>query len=147
MVEPGTKISRMSHLLRERAYIEKEMVRLTEPIEQDIEWLGNCHDVYVNALREVNPDANPDSVKSRKKFLFAVLYVFSPGALVGKKLRVGIRNKICEVFGDGAPSSVSHMAENVAFLYNHYSSFRRDVDYIVNAMVKFLKGEDYIEKV
>lgn len=147
MIEPAKKISRLSNMRREKAYIEKEENRLTTPIEPDVEKLGNCYDVYVKALREINHCAYPHSAKSRKKFLFAALYVFSPGALVGKKLRNGVRDKIASVFGDVDPSSISHLSENLFFLYSKYSSFRRDADYITNAMVTFLKGEDYTEKV
>lgn len=147
MVEPSSKISRLFQLQREKAYIEKEETRLTEPIEWDIDWLGNCHDVFVKALSEINPEANPDSGKSRKKFLFVTMYIFCPGALVGRKLRIGLRDKMVEVFGDLAPSTISHLTENLVFLYSNYSSFRRDVDYVTNAVIKFLKGEDYTEKV
>lgn len=147
MVNPATKINRLFQLRRDKAYLEKEEGRLSEPIESNIEWLGNCHDVYEKALLEINPKANPKSVKSRKKFLFVTLYVFSPGALVGKKLRVGLRDKICEVFGDVSPSTISHLVENLVFLYSNYSSFKRDADYIANAVIRFLKDDNYIEKV
>ena len=145
MVDAGTKLSRLMQVMREKAYIENEEKALSAPMVEDLDFLGNIYDIFSVSLLEVNPNAHPDSFKSRKKFLFVVLYVFSPSTLVGKKLRAGIRNKVSDVLGYVGPNNVSHLAEDLLFLYSNYQVFKRDVDYILGKVDAYLS--DYTKKV
>lgn len=145
MVDAEDKIKLMNSLIREKALIEKELERVFCPVSDDLDVVGNLYDVFVRALEEVNPAADPTSKKSRKKFLFVAMFMFSPSALAGSKLRFGLRDKLAEIIGTVKPTSLSHSIEGITFLYMNYKSFKKDVDHILLRSIEWL--ERYTKKV
>ncbi|MCD8177961.1 MAG: hypothetical protein LUE98_11270 [Tannerellaceae bacterium] len=68
-----------------------------------------------------------DSVMQRRKFLLIAIALYSPGTLIGDKLRYGMREKFREVLNLKSPTLVSNLVGEGVFYYQQYTTFRRDV--------------------
>lgn len=68
-----------------------------------------------------------DSVMQRRKFLLIAIALYSPGTLIGDKLRYGMRKKFREVLNLKSPTLVSNLVGEGVFYYQQYTTFRRDV--------------------
>lgn len=82
-----------------------------------------------------------DNATLRKEFIFIVLYLYSPGALAGGKMKSGLRNKIAEVLGVKAMSAVSNKLDSVSFSYKMYKYFRQDLNRIFEGIQERLDNE------
>ena len=67
-------------------------------------------------------------------FYIVILYLYSPSALGGSKMRRGLREKIAKVLGCTC-SNVSHDYKNISFYYVTYRSFRNDVNEILDKLL------------
>lgn len=75
----------------------------------------------------------------RKKFIFIILYLYSPSSLAGDKMASGLRNELSKVLGIQAKSTISNNCANLVFLYQNYMDFRNDVEFIYNKILSWLK--------
>ena len=76
----------------------------------------------------------------RKKFIFIILYLYSPSSLAGDKMASGLRNELSNVLGIQAKSTISNNCADLVFLYQYnYMNFRNDVEFIYNKILSWLK--------
>ena len=76
----------------------------------------------------------------RKKFIFIILYLYSPSSLAGDKMASGLRNELSKVLGIQAKSTISNNSADLVFLYQYnYMNFRNDVEFIYNKILSWLK--------
>lgn len=96
--------------------------------------------IYRDFIEILTPDCmgNIQSVINRKKFIFVILYMFSPSSLAGGKMKNGIRTEISKVLGLKSKSTISDNCSDLIFLYQNYGKFREDVDSIYNEITKKL---------
>ena len=80
------------------------------------------------------------NVTQRKKFIFIILFLYSPSALAGGKMKNGLRNKLAEVLGVSAQTAISDNRNNLVFSYQLYKYFRQDVDWIYGEILERLKA-------
>ncbi len=86
-----------------------------------------------------------NTVIQRKKFIFIVLYLYSPSSLAGDKMAPGLRDELSNVLGVQAKSTISNNCANLVFLYQNYTSFRKDVEYLCNKIISWLKSHESVE--
>lgn len=79
----------------------------------------------------------------RQKFIFIILMLYSPSALAGGKMRIGLRNRITEVIG-GSGTLVSHSYSDLMFRYQMYRKFREEIDSIYDEITRRLRDREYI---
>lgn len=131
-------------VLRDKSLeLQKAMDELGEPSLDDLSLLPQIYDAYLNVFRKRGCPQKATQVYHRKKFLLIVLYLYSPKTLAGGKMRVGLRDRLSELFGLSASTPVSDNCSNVVFQYNHYRDFRRDVEIIYNEITATL-GDNLI---
>ena len=80
------------------------------------------------------------NVTQRKKFIFIILFLYSPSTLAGGKMKNGLRNKLAEVLGVSAQTAISDNRNNLVFSYQLYKYFRQDVDWIYGEILERLKA-------
>ena len=102
-------MNRVEELRRVRSEIERlkeDERRLSIPILQNMMLIHNLYDVFCVTLKRQEPQADPKDTNSRKKFLYAILYLFSPATLVGDVMRHKLRECVSVVLGC-TPTGVS----------------------------------------
>jgi len=136
-------MNRVEELRRVHAEIERlkdEAQRLSVPIAMNMGMIYNLYDVFVMSLKRLEPEASPKETNSRKKFLYAILYIFSPATLVGEVMRHRMRERISDIL-DCTPTGVSRDYKIALFFYATYKEFRDEVDEIIKDMLNIL-GKD-----
>nr|DAV15858.1 MAG TPA: chromosomal replication initiator protein [Caudoviricetes sp.] len=134
MKEPDTEMNlkkimeRIKWIRETKAILSKEEISLSIPLMQDLSQVGNIYDKFMSY------HAGRNSTMVRKQFIFVILYLYSPSALGGSKMRRGLREKIAKVLGCTC-SNVSHDYKNISFYYVTYRSFRNDVNEILDKLL------------
>ena len=70
-----------------------------------------------------------------------ILFLYSPSTLAGGKMKNGLRDKLAEVLGVNAQTTISNNCNNLVFSYQLYKYFRQDVDWIYGEMMERIKPE------
>ena len=139
-------MNRVEELRRVRSQIERlkdDEKRLSVPIVMNMGMIRNLYDVFKMSLKRINPDASPRDTNSRKKFLYAILYIFSPATLVGEVMRHKLRESVSCVIGC-TPTGVSRDYKTGLFFYATYKGFHDEVDEIIRDMLMVLGKESEI---
>lgn len=139
-------MNRVEELRRIRSEIDNlrdDEKRLSVPLVMNMGIIRNLYDVYSMTLKSQNPNADPKDTNSRKKFLYAILYIFSPSTLVGDVMRHKLRECVSRVIGC-TPTGVSRDYKTSLFFYATYKSFRDQVDVIIHDMLEILGKEKEI---
>ena len=121
-------MERIKWIRETKAILSKEEISLSIPLMQDLSQVGNIYDKFMSY------HVGRNSTMVRKQFIFVILYLYSPSALGGSKMRRGLREKIAKVLGCTC-SNVSHDYKNISFYYVTYRSFRNDVNEILNKLL------------
>lgn len=114
-------MERIKWIRETKAILSKEELSLSVPQMEDLSMVGNVYDNFMSFHE------NRKSKMVHKQFIFVILYLYSPSALGGAKMRRGLREKIADVLGC-TRSNVSHDYKNVSFYYVTYRTFRNDVN-------------------
>lgn len=113
----------------------------TSPLLTNMSMIRNIYDIYKGALRRIDPSADPRDTINRKKFLFVVLYLYSPETLCGSIIKHRLRENFSSVL-QCAPTSVSRDCADARVYYDNYPDFRHDVNTILSDVVDSLFGTD-----
>lgn len=84
------KIARIKDIQERLEELSEEGKDLSSPLLTDIRLVGEIYDVFSGMVE------NPASAEQRKKFIFIILYLFSPGTLAGGKMASGLRGGDCK---------------------------------------------------
>ena len=93
------KIIRLKKIRIEKSELSEEENALTAPILKDKSLIHEIYKIFVELLNERGCPPNIDSVTQRKKFIFIILYLFSPSSLAGGKMTAGLRPELARVLG------------------------------------------------
>lgn len=132
------------HSIREqKSRITARETELMTPTLNDMSLLPMIYDWFCEIEGNCGAPERRKGVEFRQRFIFIILFLYSPSALAGGKMRIGLRNKITEVIG-GSGTLVSHSYSNLMFRYQMYKRFRDEIDSIYNVIITRLKEEEYI---
>jgi hypothetical protein len=106
--------------------------------------IHEIYKIFVELLNERGCPPNIDSVTQRKKFIFIILYLFSPSSLAGGKMASGLRPEIAKVLGVQSECTISDNCADVVFLYQNYGDFSGDIEYLYTEIVNRLKFKGLI---
>ena len=138
------KIIRLKKIRIEKSELSEEESSLTSPILSDKSLVRDIYQIFIEL--QTNRGCPPciDSVHQRKKFIFIILYLFSPSTLAGGKTVYGIRSEIAKVLGIQSECTISNNCEDVVFLYQNYADFSGDIEYLYTEIVNRLKFKGLI---
>lgn len=140
------KIIRLRKIRIEKSELSEEENALTLPMLSDKTLIREVYKTFVEILNERGCPPNIDSVTQRKKFIFIILYLFSPSALAGGKMAAGLREEMSKVLDIQSKSTISDNCADVVFLYQNYGDFSRDIEYLYTEIVNRLKIKGLINK-
>lgn len=143
MVKEFSAVSELKSIREQKSRLSEREQELSEPMLHDYSLLEEIYGWFKEVLSGVTLPPDADSPTQRKKFIFIVLFLYSPSTLAGGKMKVGLRNKIAEVTGCTG-TLISHNCEDVTFFYQQYKSHRQDIDYLYTEIVNQLKFKGLI---
>ena len=134
-----SKIIRIKKIRVEKSGLSEEECTLSRPILTDKSVISIIYSYFVDYLNNRDCPPQVESVIQRKKFIFIILYLYSPSTLAGGKMKAGLRDEISKVLGIQSMSTISNNCSDVVFLYQNYSDFSNDIaeiySHIMNRMV------------
>lgn len=136
-----SEIAEIKSIREQKSRLSAREKELTEPTLTDLNMVRTLYDLFKETLSKRDCPGRVESVTQRKKFIFIVLFLYSPSTLAGGRISNKIRKVLSEVIGC-TPYYISHNVENVIFFYQQYKDFRQDVDYVFTEMMKRIKPED-----
>ena len=138
MIKEFSAVSELKSIREQKSRLSEREQELSEPVLYDYSLIEEIYEWFKEILSGLTLPPCVDSPTQRKKFIFIVLFLYSPSALAGGKMKVGLRDKISEVTGCTG-SLISHNCENVTFFYQQYKSYRQDIEYLYTEIIKRLK--------
>lgn len=139
------KIIRIRKIRSVKSDLSKEENALARPVLSDKKLIPEIHKVFTSLIVERGCKPATNTVIQRKKFIFIVLYLYSPSSLAGDKMAPGLRDELSNVLGVQAKSTISNNCANLVFLYLNYMDFRKDVELLCNKILSWLKSHGLIE--
>ena len=133
------RIIRLKKIRIEKSELSEEENILTAPLLSNKSLIGDIYEIFVEVLNERGYPPNTDSVTQRKKFIFIILYLFSPSSLAGGKMTAGLREEMSRVLGIQSKSTISDNCADVVFLYQNYGDFSGDIEYLYTEIVNRLR--------
>ena len=140
------RIELLRNIRIEISRLHNEERKLVTPIEMNIAMVRNLYDVFQLSLKRQDITANPLDTNNRKKFLYSMLYIFSPVTLAGGAMRHRFRECISTVIGC-TPPGVSRDYKTAMFFYATYKNFRDSVDKIIVDILSVLGRVDEIREI
>lgn len=116
-----SKVSELKNTIQEEDDLKTRVKSLGKPILNDIKQIPLLLDRYKMMIAK-----DTLSVYERKVFLFVVVSLFDPKALVGKKMKHGLREVIGTSLGFINKSTISDNMSNISDYYDQNSKFRKD---------------------
>lgn len=138
MVKEFSAVSELKSIREQKSRLSEREQELSQPMLHDYSLIEEIYGWFKEILAGLALPPYVDSPTQRKKFIFIILFLYSPSALAGGKMKIGLRDKIAEVTGCTG-SLISHNCEDVTFFYQQYKSHRQDIDYLYTEILNRLK--------
>ena len=143
MVKEFSVVSELKTIREQKSRLSEREQELSSPVLYDISLIPTLYEWFKEMLSEMDFPPIVDSPHQRKKFIFIVLFLYSPNALAGGRVSKNIREELSNVVSCH-PSYVSHNIENVLFLFHQYKGFREDIEYLYTEIINRLKFKGLI---
>lgn len=139
MIDGFLKISDLRTIYEKRAKLEAEEFVLAAPILTDFKYIPIIYDWFCE-LSGCNKDFKSKKDGDHKReFLFIILFLYSPKALAGSKMKRGLRKILSNLLGLASPTGISNMLTSILVMYDNYKEHRMNVDYFYTEIMKRLK--------
>ena len=134
------KIIRLKKIKVDKINLSEEEESLSKPVLTDRKLISEIYQIFKKVVSKRNCPPMFDSVTQRKKFIFIILYLYSPNTLAGGKMPKGLRDDISKALNFHSPCTISNNCADVCFLYQNYSDFSREVEDIFKAVMKEMEN-------
>ncbi len=112
---------------------------LSSPILTDKSLIPEIYELFKRVLSEQDFSPMPESPHQRKKFVFVILFLYSPKTLAGYHSPRGLRDAIAKAIGLRDVTFISNNIETVAFLSQNDKYFKEDIEYLYTEIITRLK--------
>ena len=87
-----SEIAEIKSIREQKSKLSAREKELTEPILTDLDMIGALYRWFQEIISQ-KETFRVGSVTQRKKFIFIILFLYSPSTLAGGKMKNGLRNK------------------------------------------------------
>lgn len=143
MIKEFSVISELKSIREQKSRLSERELELSEPVLYNYSLIREIYEWFKEILPGLTFPPRDNSPIQRKKFIFIILFLYSPSTLAGGKMKVGLRDKIAEITGCTG-SLISHNCEDVTFFYQQYKSHRQDIYCIYTEIINRLKSKGLI---
>lgn len=134
-----SEIAEIKSIREQKSRLSAREKELTEPTLTNLDMIGQLYEHFKEVHQELHLSGRVNSVTNRNKFIYIILYLYSPSSLAGGKMKNGLRSKLSEVLQLNAGSAISDNRNNSVFSCRLYKYFRQDVDKIFDEIMKRVK--------
>ena len=139
MVKDFSSIIELKSIREQKSRLSEREKELGNPILTDLSLLNQLYEWFKEITSNKDQKRN-ERILQRKKFIFVVLFLYSPSTLAGGKMKKGLREKLGETLGIHGKSSISDNINNLVFSYQLYKYFRQDIDRILSEIISRLES-------
>lgn len=143
MIKEFSVISELKSIREQKSRLSERELELSEPVLYNYSLIREIYEWFKEILSGLTFPPRDNSPIQRKKFIFIILFLYSPSTLAGGKMKVGLRDKIAEITGCTG-SLISHNCEDVTFFYQQHKSHRQDIYCIYTEIINRLKSKGLI---
>ncbi len=144
MIKELSIISELRNLRTQKSILSEKERELSSHILTDYSLIGEIYGLFNDILKESVCSPIPDSPMQRKKFLFIILFLYSPRTLAGGKMHSGMRKALEVIYPNIKPNTISGYVSDIVFLYSQYKSYRKEIDGLYAKIIEKLKDEGKI---
>ena len=117
---------------------------MSAPTLTDKSLIPVIYEMFREILSEQDFAPMPESPHQRKKFVFVILFLYSPKTLAGYPSPKGLRDAIAKAIGLHDVTFISNNIETVAFLSQNDKYFKKDIEYLYTEIINRLKFKGLI---
>ncbi|MEG1693461.1 MAG: hypothetical protein RR312_08735 [Bacteroidales bacterium] len=121
MINTLLQLREIQKIIKEQQIIMK---RLLMPQVNDYSFIPRYYKLFCTLFADIPYK----SVYHRGKFIYVILYLYSPGALIGGRTRIGLREALAKVFNINDKQIISKNIGDLRFYFDNYKDFRDDVE-------------------
>ena len=136
-----SSIVELKSIREQKSRLSERENELSRPFLSDYSFIPTLYVWFKEILANRDCPPNPESVNQRKKFLFIILFLYSPSVLAGGKMPDGLREELCRTLGMNTGSTISKNCADVVFLYQNYKDFRKDIEYLYAEILERINGD------
>lgn len=140
MVKEFSSIVELKSIREQKFRLSERENELAQPLLTDLDMIPRIYEWFKDILSARDCPPRLESVTQRKKFLFIILFLYSPSTLAGGRLQNGVRAALRDVFPEIAPCVISNNIADITFIYQQYKDFRKDVEEIYEGIRWRLEG-------
>jgi hypothetical protein len=144
MVKEFSAISELKYIRDQKSRLSEREQELIKPILSDLDIIPMIFQWYCEIVGNCGLPERRAGTCFRQKFVFIILFLYSPSTLAGGKIAKGIRDILADILGFKSPTGISNLYVNVTFNYNNYKDYRADIDYLYTEIVNRLKFKGLI---
>lgn len=112
-----SEIAEIKSIREQKSKLSEREKELTEPILTNLDIIGTLYEWFQEIISSHDCLGRIESVIQRKKFLFIILFLYSPSTLAEGKMLTGLREELAKLF-NVSPVVISNNCRDVVFLYN-----------------------------
>lgn len=144
MVKEFSAISELKSIREQKSRLSEREQELVKPILSDLNIIPIIFKWYCEIVGNCGLSQRRASSCFRQKFIFIILFLYSPSTLAGGKIVKGIRDILARILGFKSPTGISNLYVNVMFNYNNYKDYRTDINYLYTEIINRLKFKGLI---
>ncbi|NDV58067.1 hypothetical protein [Bacteroides sp. 519] len=130
------RLERLKVLQKQRKQIMLEEALLLAPFRHDTQNIELLYSHFNKIIAELPANIQLDKRAAKKLFLFIILYLYSPGTLIGRKMEPGVRATLADIMGFHSPASVTYHCMGLEVWYTQYPDFKNTTDYIFQRLAE-----------
>ena len=139
MVNDFSIIEQIKLVKEKKEKLSRIEQNLSSPILTDKSLIPEIYELFKRVLSEQGFSPMPESPHQRKKFVFVILFLYSPKTLAGYHSPRGLRDAIAKAIGLRDVTFISNNIETVAFLSQNDKYFKEDIEYLYTEIITRLK--------
>lgn len=139
MVNDFSIIEQIKLVKEKKEKLSRIEQNLSSPILTDKSLIPEIYELFKRVLSEQDFSPMPESPHQRKKFVFVILFLYSPKTLAGYHSPRGLRDAIAKAIGLRYVTFISNNIETVAFLSQNDKYFKEDIEYLYTEIITRLK--------
>ena len=117
----------LKSIREQKSRLSERENELAQPLLTDLNMIPRIYEWFNELVKEL-PNRNKSTLT--KEFIFIILFLYSPGALAGGKMKLRVRKSIADTLGLNACTAVSNKCSEIVIMYKIYKYFRQDLSII-----------------
>lgn len=144
-MEAFAQIKQLNEIHQEQETLAKREKELSTPKLTDLELIPTIFKWFCELLKENKSKKKDYQTEKYQKFIFIILFLYTPNTLAGGKIRRGVRDKLAEVLGYKSPTAISNFSSSIMFVYKTYDEYQADINRVYAGIAVLLEQKEETE--